>query len=73
MTNNITTGATLKSAEIAVRDMALRVEDEKKRLARMTPAQIERERLLFQNKRRAAIAEYYATKPRNLAPATQLH
>jgi hypothetical protein len=57
MTRNITTGAALTSAEIADRDMALSHEREKQRLARLTPAQRERERLHFAEKRRVAIAE----------------
>ena len=60
MTSNITTGATLTSAEIAARDMTLSAERERQRLSLMTPEQREREKLYFAAKRRAAIAAYDA-------------
>ena len=52
MTNlNISTGGKPSNAEIVARDMALSAEQEKKRLARMTPQQIAQEKLFRRIKR----------------------
>jgi hypothetical protein len=60
---NCSTGGKPTNADIVARDRELQNEQEKKRLANMTPEQRERERLYFAEKRRAATAEYFAAHP----------
>ncbi len=52
---------------IVARDQALRDKQEKIRLSRMTPQQIEREKLDSAERRRAATAEYFAEQKRRAA------
>jgi hypothetical protein len=52
--------STKLNQRIVARDTALRASQEKERLEQMTPAQRERERLYFADKRKAATARYEA-------------